>query len=278
MMRRPTTQTLRERSHACAVGLTIAMFVLSLIVIGGGPVLAGSGMRDPFVASPFGPFAFTDNPASVLYEDEVAVKMALSLEDRDGHSSSTLTYVEPNQGFGAGALYYKTTSAPGDVTHHTIGYIVADRGSRNIDYGWSIKRVGTKESATWAVDVGMLSRIGHRWKFGMTAHNIYGRSEFNPLNVTGALAYQILENGAFAASISSPSITDKTNMELGIGVDLHLRQQSKLRIGRVIHAESGRGYWLGSFSTDVGSLIVDFTVWIGQEDQENIAIGIKYQF
>lgn len=261
--------------------LTAVAFVLfGCIFAATASVQAFSETYDPFVSRPMGPFALLSNPATALDVHSFTIKAGLGQGLLGTRTSQYLGYVEPDIGLGAGVIFWHGNNLANGNKHRQIGYTVARPINKNVYYGFTLKHVNEDKIGVWAADLGLMTTDLKPLRGGLVVHNFVGQSTINPTHVTGSLSYALVSDIAMAVSISSPTLADTNQMEMGIAVDMPLPfvAGSTMRLGRITNVVSLDGYWLGSVTADLNSVAFDTTLVVASGNNRRIAVGLAYRF
>lgn len=262
--------------------LRIVMLVACVLVISVASSLVSaqtfSETRDPFVANPVGPYALLANPAAVLDTKALTLQAALGQGFFSGDVTQLIAYLEPDMGVGAGALSWHGTNLANGSKRTEAGYTIARRASHFAYYGLTLKHVSEDAAGQWSADLGLMTSDAYRLRAGLVIHNIFGQSTINPAHITGGLSYQLMSRVAIAASASTPSLSDQTNTDIGLALDISLANESHLRLGRVMNAVANEGYWLGSLSVGLNSMSLDTTLLLDEHTDQRVAVGLTFRF
>lgn len=241
------------------------------------PSLAYYDTYDPYVANPLGAYSFLSNPASVIYTRNLSVQAAVGFAGQGGMTSRLLAYLEPDTGMGAGALYWHAMSLESG-NRQEFGYILARRLTSNVYYGVTIKRFDEGGESVWAADIGLLFDDFSRLRFGLTAHNFFGQSAMNPLQVTGAVSYEVDPRLAVSLFATSPLRNDASEMDVGVAVDIEVTPEIQIRLGRIRSLHASVDYWLGRLTYTMGSIALDAAVRMDGKNDQRFTVGVLFRF
>lgn len=242
------------------------------------PLQAFHDTHDPYVSNPSGAYSMLSNPASVIDTRALAVRAAVGFAGKGGMTSQLLAYLEPDMGLGAGALYWHTMSPDSGNRRQEFGYILARRASQHMYYGLTVKQLNEAGLRVWAADIGLLFNDLSRIRVGLTVHNFLGQSALNPLQVSGALSYEISSQVGFSLFASSPILTDTTGVDVGVAVDVELIPEAQIRLGRIRSLQRLEDYWQGSLTYALESVTFDAAILVKSADDLRFTIGVLYRF
>lgn len=241
------------------------------------PLQASHVTYDPNVADPSGAFALLSNPASIIHTRHLSVQAAVGVAGKGGMTSQLLAYLEPDTGLGAGALYWHAMSLESG-NRQEFGYILARQAIPNVYYGLTVKQLNEGGVRVWAADVGLLFHDLSRLRIGLTAHNFLGQSTMNPLQVTGAVSYDVTPHLAVSMFATSPAHNDATDVDVGVAVDVEPIPDVQISLARIQSWRSSEEYWLGRLTYAMRSITFDASVRIDGNNDQRFTVGVLFRF
>ncbi len=256
---------------------TMLMFICAAALAFVMPLRAAHAIHDLNVAHPSGAYSLLSNPASVIYTRHLSVQAAVGIAGKGGMTSQLLAYLEPDTGLGAGALYWHSMSGASG-NRQEFGYILARQVTPNVYYGLTIKQLNEGGVRVWAADIGLLFHDLSRLRIGLTAHNFVGQSAMNPLQVAGAVSYDVTPHLAVSLFASMPAANGATDADVGVAVDVEPIPDVLISLARIRSLRSSQEYWLGRLVYTVQSITFDASVRVDGKNDQRFTVGVLFRF
>lgn len=281
--------------------LAVVFFGLLCSSGGGANAFSGAralGMGGAFTAVADDAAAVFWNPAGLMQQEaaQVAGNLGLAL-DKDDSYDCFLTYIEPDRGYGAGALSWKfVRSDPGagspsvqySESHYFI-YSLAKPVGRKVFWGGNVryerhqKALSHEVVAGWSGDIAALIPLSPQVNIGVTVRDVYravrdeaGNTVGKSCNVLAGLAYR--PDSRTVIAVDGYDVLNRLETsEIRLGLERWLEERVALRLGLQKGVNTTREAWTFGVGLHLSEWQLDYA-YLGGDYNGVHTLGASWRF